>query len=465
MEIVLILSFSFIIVLLVIWIFKLKKTIKQHFITEDTLLYAAEHDSLTGLANGVLVVDRLNQSIKNAQRHKKKIAILYLGLDHFKVLNDSLGSDTGDELLQVLSEKLVSSIRKSDTVARLGGDEFMIILDHFEDSSFIESVVSKIMNITKEPFSIQGHTINLTYSVGVSIYPEDSQDSSSILSNASIAMRCVKENGRNDYKFYTSELTNTTLRRQKLEIALLESLENEQMQVYYQLQIDTKGNKILGMEALLRWNHPLLGVLLPKDFLPLAHSTGFILTLEEWAMQTALAQYKQWHKQSLYTGKLSLNISAKRLQDSKFLPSLANLINRDPEIKKYLCFELLEAEVMQNPKAYVKTLEKLSRFGIGLSLDSFASSNTKLASLNTMFIDTIKINPSLLNGLEKNIELLKSIISLAKHFNLNLIAVGVQTKEQLSFLQENACTQIQGNLYHKPASAFEIEKKLQDILK
>ena len=465
MEIIIILSLSLIIILLIIWVFKLKKIIMKHFITEDALLYEAEHDSLTGLANGVIVMDRLKQSIKNAHRHKQQIAILYLGLDHFKALNDSLGSDIGDELLQVLSEKLSASIRESDTVARLGGDEFMIILDHFQDPSFIESVVSKIMKITSEPFTIKGNTVDITYSVGVSVYPKDSQDSQSILSNASVAMQAVKEDGRNNYKFYTPELTNTTLRRKKLEIALLESLDNKQMRVYYQLQIDTKDNKILGMEALLRWNHPILGVLLPKDFLPLAHSSGFILALDEWVMQTTLAQYKKWHQQSLYTGNLSLNLSAKRLEDNKFLPSLANLINRDPSIKKYLCFELLEEDIMPNHKVYLKTLEKLSRFGIALSLDGFASSNTKLASLDKMFIQTIKINPSIINALDKNVALMKSIISLAKHFNLNIIAVGVQTKEELSFLQENNCTQVQGYLYHRPAPADEVEKKLQDMLK
>lgn len=461
METILIISLALVIIALLLWIVKLKESIKKQFITEHTLEYEASHDTLTGLANGTLLLDRLAQAIKNSKRYKKKIAVAYLGIDGFKKINDSYGTSIGDSILQDLTTKLLESLRESDSITRLGGDEFIIVLDHFEDTSFINMVIKKIMKISKEPFEIQEHKINVSFSLGISIYPEDSVDAPTLLSNAATAMQKVKHNGRNNYKFYTPELAQKIITDEVFENDLRNSLKNKQIEIYYQLQIDSKNKNILGMEALLRWRHPTKGLLLPQDFLTTAYKMGFIVDLEEWMLQSSVKQFEFWSQRGYYTGKLCLNLSLQSLQKKGFMRSIGNMINRNKEITTYLNFEINEKELMKNPQAYAANIKQLSRLGISLTLDSFATACSPLAILNEMSFRSLKIAPSIIQRMPQDLKLAQTSISTAKIFGLEIIAVGVQTKEQFLSLKENGCTHMQGNLFHPAASKEEVERVLQ----
>ena len=449
-------------VFLTIWIFKLKKNINESAILEHELIYESEHDALTGLANGTLLLDRLNQSIKNARRYKKKIAVLYLGLDNFKTTNDTYGTAVCDEVLHSFSQKLLEVIRHSDTVSRIGGDEFILILDHFDNTTFIRAVIDKIMSLSKETFLIDGNKINITFSMGISLYPDDSSDPKMILHHASTAMHTVKNSGRDGYKFYIQELENQVLKREELEHALVNSLEKNQMEVYYQFIIGSDDTSIIGMEALLRWKHPAMGMLAPEHFIPLAEEIGFISDLEEWVMNTSILQFEKWHSQGLDTGVLSINLSIKRLKKEGFIQSIGELINKNPQLQEYLVFELSENQIMQESEEHINNLEKLSHFNIKLSLDHFGVGCSSLAKINKLYLYEIKIDPSIVQTSLNNSELIGTIISLAQNFNLKITAVGVESKEQLKLLKDLNCTRIQGDIYHKASPAPAIERILQE---
>ncbi|MDQ7060642.1 MAG: diguanylate cyclase [Sulfurimonas sp.] len=410
MQTIIIISLVFLIVALLLWIFRLKKEIKEHHLFEHELVYEAEHDPLTGLANGLLFIDRLSQSIKNAARFKKKIAILYLGLDDFTKLNDSYGSSTGDKVLQEMGKKIQGTLRESDTVARLGGDEFIIILDHFEDASFIRSVSDKIMKLSRTAFLIDDQKIEVRFSLGISVYPDDTLNSQTLLKNASVIMRKVKDNGKNNYQFFTEEFAQKAAKRKKLEQQLLESIDKGQMQVYYQLQINSSNLQIQGMEALIRWNHPVHGLLLPDEFLPLAKEINFIHILEDWVMKTSVAQFELWHKEDLKTGSLCLNLSTQRLKKAYFIRSIGELINKNTSLKEYLKFELAENQVMQDVEEYTPYINKLARLGIKLNLDKFGLGCSSVMHLKSLAISELKLEASLIN----NEEVTFALIALAK---------------------------------------------------
>ncbi|MCD6172908.1 MAG: diguanylate cyclase, partial [Sulfurimonas sp.] len=287
MAIVISLFLLLVIILLLIWSFKMKKEIKRRKTAEKELKYLAEHDPLTNLPNRVLFIDRLKQAIKNATRYNENIAVLFIDLDHFKDINDSLGHNAGDILLQTISKKLKNSIRKSDTVARLGGDEFSIILDHFNHIDTIKSVIDNIINSLKEPVYIDNQKLYTTLSLGVSIFPQDGIDTETLIKNADIAMYKAKDKGRNNYQFYTQNMSKKAYERVVLENQLRQSIKLKEMEVYYQLQINAKDDSIIGMEALVRWNHPDMGLVSPAIFIPLAEDIGFIIELDEWVTKEA----------------------------------------------------------------------------------------------------------------------------------------------------------------------------------
>ena len=464
---VLILALIFAIVVLLIWVFKLKRSLKEHFIIEHALQYEAGHDALTGLSNAGLALDRLSQSIKNAKRYKNKIAILYLGVDHFKKINKSFGLHVGDEVLQLLSQKLLENVRQSDTVARLSGDEFIIILDHFEDSILMQSVINKIMNISKEIFVVGHHKINITFSLGISVYPDENVDSITILNHASTAMHKVKSSGHNGYKFYTSKLDEQTVKREKLEHELIQSLKNNQMEVYYQLQIDAKNNTITGMEALIRWRHPTMGLILPDQFISLSEEIGLIDDIDKWVMREAMTQFTKWNTAGLHPGILSLNLSIKSLEKDGFIGNVKETLKDTGFSKDSLSFEIMETQIMNSHhKRLIEKLNELSALGIKFSVDDFGTDYSSLANLKKLPINKLKIDRSFIVNVPKNEddkEIIKTIITMAKNLNFDVIAEGIETQEQLDFLLEHSCFEIQGYFYHKPSSANEVEMKLRAL--
>ncbi|DAB28763.1 MAG: hypothetical protein A2513_00520 [Sulfurimonas sp. RIFOXYD12_FULL_33_39] len=443
-----------------------------HNITElkeiqNRLKHQAEHDSLTNLPNRVLFLDRLNQSMKNVKRVSGNIAVLFIDLDHFKEVNDSLGHTVGDKLLESVAKKLQNMIRQSDTVARLGGDEFAIILEHFSNLDVIISIVHNIMHSLKEPMIIDNQQLYVSLSIGISIYPNDGVDADTLIKNADAAMYKAKHGGRNNYQFYTSDMTEKAFERIVLETQLRQSIEKNQIHVYYQPQIDAKKETIIGMEALVRWNHPDMGMVSPAKFIPLAEDCGYIIELDEWVMREAISQFKKWYDKGLNPGVLSLNLSALRLEHDGFIEHTKDIIKSSNIDTSWLSYEITESKIMKNPEKSIKKLNELNELGIKLAIDDFGTGYSSLSYLKKLPIDKLKIDQSFIMDIPDDaddVEITKTIISMAKNLNLNVIAEGVETTLQRDFLLENGCSEIQGYLYYKPSPAKEIEEILKGKL-
>ena len=428
---------------------------------QESLQHQAEHDALTNLPNRILFRDRLNQAIKYGERNQTSIAILFIDLDHFKEINDSLGHSIGDILLQSVSHRLQHTIRQSDTVGRQGGDEFTIVLNDIKSTNNIVTTIQKIMFALKEPFMIEGHQLYVTMSIGVSVYPNDGLESEILLKNADAAMYKAKKIGRDNYQFYTEDMTEKALERVTLETQLRQSLDKNQMQVYYQAQVDARDEKLLGMEALLRWNHPQIGLVSPAKFIPLAEETGFIVQLDEWVMREALSQFKSWYDRGLTPGTISLNLSLLRLEQKDFITKVKDTIKQSGADASWVIFEVTEGQIMRNPYEAIKTLQILNDLGIQIAIDDFGTGYSSLSYLTKLPIEKLKIDQAFIRNLPENsddAEIVRTIISMSIGLNLSVIAEGVETIEQKDFLLESGSHEVQGYFYHKPSTANDIEK-------
>ncbi|WP_455756152.1 EAL domain-containing protein [Sulfurimonas sp.] len=435
--------------------------------TKKTLQHQAEHDSLTGLPNRDLFLDRLKQSIKHASRNKEKIAVLFLDLDLFKEINDTFGHAIGDELLVLIAKKLKSSIRESDTVARLGGDEFAIVIDEIKHIETAIDIIQKIIQSIGGPQALAQQEVYITFSIGISVFPDDSRDSDALLKYADTAMYKAKKDGRNNYQFYTNDMTQKALERITLEAKLRESIKKDEMNLHYQLQVDSNNNSILGMEALARWNNDDLGFIPPDKFIPLAEYTGFMFELGEWILERAISDWTKWRSAGLNPGILSVNLSRIRLKDKLLVEKTKAVLLKYGMNPSDLMLEITESQVMENPEKAILILKKLNEAGIKIAIDDFGTGYSSLSSLKQLPIDKLKIDRAFIMDLAENSddkEICKTIISMAKGLNLNVIAEGVETEEQAKFLHENGCAEIQGYLYHKPVSRDEIKEKLKEYL-
>ena len=428
---------------------------------QQSLQHQAEHDALTDLPNRILFVDSINKAIKDTEECNKIVAILFIDLDHFKEINDSLGHTIGDMLLKLVSHRLKNCIRKSDTVGRQGGDEFTIVLDNIDNINNITTIAQKIITAFKEPFMVESHQLYITLSIGISVFPNDGVESEILLKNADAAMYKAKKSGRNNYQFYTEDMTKKALERVTLETQLRQSLKKNQMQVYYQAQIDARDDKLLGMEVLLRWHHPTMGLISPAKFIPLAEETGFIVQLDEWAMGQALVQFRKWYEEGFSPGIISLNLSPLRLEQKDFIQKIQKIIKQTGANASWINLEVTEGQIMRNPYEAIKTLQTLNDLGIKLAIDDFGTGYSSLSYLTKLPINKLKIDQSFIKNLPKNsndAEIVKTIISMSKGLNLSVIAEGVETAEQKEFLVQNGCYEIQGYLYHKPSNAQEIQE-------
>ncbi len=428
---------------------------------QESLQHQAEHDALTDLPNRILFKDSINKAIKNTEEYNKIVAILFIDLDHFKEINDSLGHSIGDLLLKLVSHRLKNCIHKNDTVGRQGGDEFTIVLDNVENITNITTIAQKIITAFKEPFTVEGHQLYITLSIGISVFPNDGMESEILLKNADAAMYKAKKSGRNNYQFYTEDMTQKALERVTLETQLRQSLKKNQMQVYYQAQIDARDNKLLGMEVLLRWHHPTMGLISPAKFIPLAEETGFIVQLDEWAMAKALTQFKTWYQEGFNPGIISLNLSPLRLEQKDFIQKIQKIIEQSGANASWINLEVTEGQIMRNPYESIKTLQVLNDLGIKLAIDDFGTGYSSLSYLTKLPINKLKIDQSFIKNLLKNsndAEIVKTIISMSKGLNLSVIAEGVEQIEQKEFLVKNGCYEIQGYLYHKPSNAQQVQE-------
>jgi len=433
--------------------------IDKRKLIEQNLEHQAFHDSLTGLPNRALLLDRIDQTIVHAKRDLSLIAVLFLDLDNFKQINDSLGHSVGDTVLISISAKLKKALRKSDTIARLGGDEFVILMSDFKKTEEIDEVTTKLFHSLRQPLVIKGSELFVTTSIGISVFPNDGTSPEILLRNADAAMYRAKEKGRNSFEFYTGDMTGRALEKVQLIANLNRALEQEELEVYYQPQYNVKKKQLIGLEALIRWPHADLGFIAPDKFLPLAEESGLIVSLDRWVMQKSLHQMKRWRNKGLAMGRLGLNLTMQQIDQPDFLEFLIKLMEDTGCEGRSIGFEITEGQLMKNPERTIKLLDCISELGIKISIDDFGTGYSSLAYLKKLPVDTLKIDKEFIRdipGDEDDASIVKSVIALAKSMRIAVLAEGVETDDQLGFLKKEGCSLIQGYYLSRPKPAADI---------
>jgi len=430
---------------------------------KEALNYQAHHDSLTGLPNRTLFTKSLEQAIEKSKSKNLKTALLFIDLDHFKEINDSLGHAVGDRILQEVARRLESIIRKEDILARLGGDEFTIIIEGLTEGKNITILAQKIIDLLSKPIKLDDNTLYVSSSIGISLYPDDGENVQDLLKYSDAAMYKAKDEGRNNFQFYSSEMTQMAFERVHMEVDLREALVNKDFVVYYQAQVDGETNSVIGMEALVRLQSKDKGLISPFKFIPIAEATGLIVEIDREVMRVAMKQVKVWKDEGLSPGVLSLNLAIKHLYKDDFLEVLEHTMKECSFSAKELELEVVEGEIMNNPSEAIKILNRIRDMGISLAIDDFGTGYSSLAYLKKLPIKKLKIDQSFVKDLpddEEDIAISRAVIALAKSMNLEIIAEGVETKEQRDFLVQNECRNIQGYYYSKPVNAQEMKKIL-----
>lgn len=429
--------------------------------------YLATHDGLTGLPNRLMFSELLSRSIETARRYERQFAVLFIDLDRFKVINDSLGHVMGDALLMEVANRLRSAVRASDLVARLGGDEFVIILNEIKEVEQVAAVARDLLAALNQPLVLSGHECRTTASIGVAIFPADGADEQTLTKNADMAMYLAKEDGKNDFRFFSKEIKTQSVDRLMLETQLRNALELNQFEVYYQPKIDVATGTINGVEALLRWVHPDLGMLPPLQFIPLAEETGLIVPIGRWVLQTACTQNMAWQREGLPPISMAVNLSPRQFSDENLLRDIDGSLASSGMPSKLLQIEITESMVMSNVDRAIKLLDAIQSRGIRLAIDDFGTGYSSMSLMKQFPIDTIKIDRSFVRNLPEDRQdkaIAQAIISMGKALGLTVVAEGVETAEQDTFLREHACNEIQGFLYSKPVPANDIPALLFPLL-
>jgi len=421
-------------------------------LTEEKMNYLAYHDPLTQLPNRLLLRDRFDQAVTVAQRKRSKVAVLYLDLDNFKLINDSLGHKLGDELLLRVVKRLLGSVRETDTVSRQGGDEFTILITDVHDPSIIGSISENIIERVSEPMEIEGNMINTTFSIGISVYPNDGVEFDTLIKKADSAMYYAKESGRNAYRFYTGQMNNDTLEQMQLQTQLRSALHQHELLLHYQPQIDIKSGAIIGFEALLRWQNPTVGMISPAKFIPLAERSGIIIPISDWVLNEACRQARLWLDRG-HRIVVAVNLSAVQFKRSNLLESVTSALERSRLPAELLELELTESILLQDMDTVLKTLEGLKSMGVKLSIDDFGTGYSSLAYLQRLSVDKLKIDQSFVRNMAENPEdaaIVRAVIQLGHTLQLTVIAEGVETDAQLAYLDDYGCDEVQGYLFSRP---------------
>ncbi|MBI5344609.1 MAG: EAL domain-containing protein [Deltaproteobacteria bacterium] len=428
--------------------------------SEETIVRMAYHDHLTGLPNRLLLNDRLEQALSMGHRHNSLVAVLFIDIDRFKIINDTLGHAMGDELIRAAAERLRKRLRGSDTVARLGGDEFTVLLQDINGIEGVSKAVENISSLFKEPFNIKGHELFLTVSMGISIYPDDGADRETLLKNADIAMYLAKDEGRNAYRFYATSLNARTIERLELENRLRKAVERDELLLHYQPQIDIKTGEVIGIEALVRWHEPERGIIQPADFIPLAEETGLIVPIGEWVLRKACEENRRWQDKGLKQVRVAVNLSLRQFRQKDFVKTVAGIIKDTALDPQYLELELTESIIMKDGESTIEVLRELKAMGIRLSIDDFGTGYSSLAYLKKMPIDVLKIDQSFVRDIAVDPDdaaIAVTIIRMAHSLKLEVVAEGVETAEQLEFLRSMQCDRFQGFLVSRPVPSAEVE--------
>ena len=434
---------------------------------ERTLMlqYQAEHDSLTDLPNRLLFLDRLRQSIKKAERDDTKLAVLFIDLDRFKEVNDAYGHAMGDELLQVVASNIKKALRKTDTIARLGGDEFAVMLVDIHNVDLVVDLTQKLIEIFKDPLILEQNQFFITCSLGIAVYPFNGITPEELVKNADAAMYRAKDEGRNTYQFYTQDMTDKAFERVTLENELRHAIINDEFTVCFQPQYQIENRKITGMEALIRWQHPSMGMVSPGKFIPLAEETGMIVEIDRLVMKKAMTQFMEWKLAGLQPGKLSINLSMIQLNHEDFLDAVKVIIFDSQIEPRELLFEVTETQVMRNPERSVIMLQQLKELGVNLAIDDFGTGHSSLSHLKRLPVDKIKIDRSFVMDIPQDkddIELTNAIIALSQSLGLDIIAEGVETEEQARFLIQAGCVEAQGYYFSTPLDVGSMEQLLRE---
>jgi diguanylate cyclase (GGDEF)-like protein/PAS domain S-box-containing protein len=442
----------------VIGVASLIQDVTERLNTERTIHYMAHHDALTGLPNRRLMQDRLNQAILQARRQQRHVGLLFIDLDRFKLVNDTLGHDTGDYVLRDVSKRLAKVVREGDTVSREGGDEFVIVLPDLEKPESAQIVANKILNELAKPIEVAGHELTVTASIGISHYPNDATDVQHLLKHADSAMYQAKDAGRNTARFFTSDLNFLLSKRLEVESKLRRGIERSEFFLRYQPQVDLRTGKIVGLEALLRWNDPQLGEVFPKDFISVAEELGLIVPLGEWVFRTACQQLKVWDQEGYRDLCVSVNLSPRQFVSRKLLPSMKSALLETGIDPSRIDLEITESVAMRNLEQSIEILGELRRLGATVSIDDFGVGYSSLGQLKRLPAQTLKIDKSFISQVPEDANscsITEAIIAMGKRLKLRIIAEGVEQVAQLEFLRANGCDAFQGFLYAKPLTTAE----------
>ncbi len=441
----------------------ISRDIRARLAIEEKVSYLAQFDALTGLPNRNLFQDRLTQAMALAKRNDWPMAVLFIDLDRFKLVNDTLGHGAGDKLLKEAAGRLRSCVRASDTVGRLGGDEFAAILSELARPGDAGLVAQKIIDVFKRPFDLEGKETYVTASVGVTLYPADTDNAEALVVNADAAMYRAKEQGRNNYQYFTRDMNERAVQRVQMEIALRRALEREEFRLFYQPKADLVTGKICGFEALLRWEHPDKGMVLPGEFIPVLEETGLIVQAGEWVLRTACVQIKAWQAAGLKVPSISVNLSARQFEQKNLKGAVGQILGDTKVDPSLIEFEITESLLMNDPEGAARTLHSLKESGVKLSMDDFGTGYSSLGYLKRFPIDTLKIDRTFVRDISTDADdatLTRAIINLAQNLRLNVVAEGVETEAQLAFLCSNGCDEMQGYLFARPTTGEECGRML-----
>ncbi|OFW24872.1 MAG: hypothetical protein A3H27_18980, partial [Acidobacteria bacterium RIFCSPLOWO2_02_FULL_59_13] len=420
---------------------------------EERLTYLAQYDHLSGLPNRALFLDRLSQAQAQAQREGWVTAVVFIDLDRFKVINDTLGHAAGDKLVVAVAQRLARAIRSGDTVSRLGGDEFALILQNLSKPRDAATVSQKVLEGLAAPFEVEGHEIFVTASIGITLFPSDGETAEELLKNADSAMYRAKHQGRNNFQFYTAEMNARSGEVLRLENNLRRALERREFMLYFQPKADLSSGRVVGVEALLRWQHAELGMVPPEKFIPLMEETGLIVPTGEWVLQAACNQLRAWRESGMPGVPISINVSGRQFQERDLVSSITGIIRSSGVDPRLVELEITESSLMSNPDDAIQVLQALKSFGVQISVDDFGTGYSSLAYLKRFPIDALKIDRSFVQDITRDRDdaaIVTAVVNLAHSLNLIVVAEGVETEEQLSFLIANDCDQMQGYLLAAP---------------
>jgi len=434
------------------------REITEQKIAEERIQHLATHDALTGLPNRVMFSHLLTTAIPVAERQQRGLGVLFIDLDRFKFINDSLGHEAGDTLLKEIATRFKKVLRASDVVARLGGDEFVVLIQDMADAAQAAAVARKIISAAIRPVLLMGRECRVTASIGIALYPDNGHDEQTLMKNADIAMYFAKEEGKNNYQFYSTDIKSQSLERLTLESNLRRALESNEFSLHYQAKLDLASRSITGVEALLRWDNPELGSVPPNRFIPAAEETGLIVSIGKWVLKTACAQNMAWQRAGLPPVRMAVNLSVRQFGDIHLLDDIAAILHETGMPAELLELEITEGMVIHNPAHALKLLTAIKKMGVRLAIDDFGTGYSSLGQLKNFPIDTLKVDRSFIRDIATNAEdkaITEAIIAMGKTLSLTVVAEGVETMEQEAFLRAHACTEMQGYYFSRPVPPAE----------